>query len=82
MKKIAILSLSLLATGVGMSLPVMVRAADEPTAPSSQSPVQKDHEGMMGSDTQAMSKMMAQMTQMMEKCDRMMQMKMDDRKTK
>ncbi|MBR1208126.1 MULTISPECIES: hypothetical protein [unclassified Bradyrhizobium] len=81
MKKIAILSLSLLAAGVGMSLPGTVRAADEPTASSSQSPVAKDHESMMGGDMQAMSKMMAQMNQMMEKCDKMMQ-KMDDRKTK
>jgi len=36
----------------------------------------------MGGDMQAMSKMMAQMTQMMEKCDKMMQMKMDDPKAK
>lgn len=81
MKKIAILSLSLLVTGVGTFLPGMVRAADESTASSSQNPVAKDHEGMMGGDMQTMSKMMAQMNQMMDKCDKMMQ-KMDDRKTK
>ncbi len=35
MKKIAILSLTLLAAGVGMSLPSTVRAEDQPTAPPS-----------------------------------------------
>lgn len=69
MKKIAILSLALLALGVGMSLPVTVRAEDQPTAPNSAS---KNHDGMMGGDMQGMMKMMGQMTKMMEKCDHMM----------
>ncbi len=83
MKKIAILSLTLLATGVGMSLPGMVRAEDQPAAPPSQNSAPKDHDGMMmGGDMQEMMKMMGQMTKMMEKCDQMMQTKIDDQKEK
>ncbi len=37
---------------------------------------------MMGGDTQGMMKMMGQMTKMMEKCDQMMQTKIDDQKEK
>jgi hypothetical protein len=82
MKKIAILSLALLATGVGMSLPGLVRAEDQPTAPSSQNAAPKaDHDNMMG-DMQGMMKMMGNMTKMMEKCDQMMQTKIDDQKEK
>jgi hypothetical protein len=45
MKKIAILSLTLLAAGVGMSLPSTVRAEDQPTAPPSQNAAPKaDHD--------------------------------------
>lgn len=79
--KIAILSLTLLATAVGMSLPGMVRAQDQPAAPS-QNAAPKGHEGMMGGDMQGMMKMMNQMTKMMEKCDQMMQTKMDGQKEK
>ena len=82
MKKIAILSLALLATGVGMSLPGTVRAEDQPSAPPSQNSTPKDHDGMMGGDMQGMMKMMGQMTKMMEKCDQMMQTKIDDQKEK
>ncbi len=83
MQKIAILSLALLATGVGMSLPGMLRAEDQPAAPSSQNPAPKDHDRMMmGGDMQGMMKMMGQMTKMMEKCDQMMQTKIDDQKEK
>jgi hypothetical protein len=79
MKKIIILSLTLLATGVGMSLPGMVRAEDQPAAPSTQNTAPKaDHDGMMGGDMQGM-KMMGQMT---EKCDQMMQTKIDEHKEK
>jgi hypothetical protein len=82
MKKIAILSLTLLAAGVGMSLPGTLRAEDQPTAPPSQNAAPKaDHDGMMGGDMQGM-KMMGQMTKMMEKCDQMMQTKIDDQKMK
>jgi len=41
MQKIAILSLALLATGVGMSLPGMVRAEDRPAAPLPRAPLRK-----------------------------------------
>jgi len=83
MKKIAILTLALLATGVGMSLSGMVRAEDQPAAPPSQNSAPKDHDGMMmGGDMQGMMKMMGQMTKMMEKCDQMMQTKIDDQKVK
>jgi len=83
MQKIAILSLALLTTGVGMSLPGMVRAEDRPAAPSSQNPAPKDQDDMMmGGDTQGMMKMMGQMTKMMEKCDQMMQTRIDDQKEK
>lgn len=82
MKKIAILSLALLVTGFGMSLPGMVRAQDRPAAPSTQNAAPKDHEGMMGGDMQGMMKMMNQMTKMMEKCDQMMQTKIDGQKDK
>ena len=81
MKKIAILSLTLLATGVGMSLSGTVRAEDQPSAPSSQNSAPKDHDGMMGGDMQDM-KMMGQMSKMMEKCDQMMQTKIDGQKEK
>ena len=80
MQKIAILSLALLATGVGMSVPSMVRAEDQPAA---QNPAPKVHDGMMmDGDMQGMMKMMGQMTKMMEKCDQMMQTKIDDQKEK
>ena len=83
MKKIVILSLALLATGVGMSLPGLVRAEDQPAAPSSPSAAPKaDHDNMMGGDMQGMTKMMGQMNKMMEKCDQMMQTKIDDQKGK
>jgi len=82
MKKIAILSLTLFAAGVGMSLPGMVRAEDRPAATSSQNSAPKDHDSMMGDDMQGMMKMMGQMTKMMEKCDQMMQTKIDDQKEK
>ena len=83
MKKIAILSLAVLATGVGMSLPGTVRAEDQPSAPSSQNTTAKaDHDGMMGGDMQGMMKTMSQMTKMMEKCDQMMQTKIDNQKVK
>ena len=83
MKKIVILSLALLATGVGMSLPGLGRAEDQPAAPSSQNAAPKaDHDNMMGGDMQGMMKMMGQMNKMMEKCDQMMQTKIDDQKGK
>src|SRR6266516_3827077 len=51
--------------------------------PASQSPAPKDQDGMMmGGDTQGMMKMMGQMTKMMEKCDQMMQTRIDDQKEK
>ncbi len=82
MKKIAILSLTLLATGVGMSLPGVVRAEDQPAAPSSQSTAPKsDHDGMMDGDMKGM-KIEGQMSKMKENCDKMMPMKMDDNKGK
>ena len=82
MKKIVILSLALLATGVG-SLPGLVRAEDQPVAPSSQNAAPKaDHDNMMGGDMQGTMKMMGQMNKMMEKCDQMMQTKIDDQKEK
>jgi hypothetical protein len=80
MKKIIILSLTLLATGVGMSLPGMVRAEDQPAAPQNTAP-KADHDGMMGGDMQGM-KMMGQMSKMTEKCDQMMQTKIDQHKEK
>ena len=61
----------------------MVRAEDQPAAPPSQNPAPKDHDGMMmGGDMQGMMKMMGQMNKMMEKCDQMMQTKIDDQKDK
>jgi hypothetical protein len=83
MKKIAILSVALLATALGMSVPGMVRAEDQPSAPSSPSAAPKaDHDSMMGGDMQGMMKMMGNMTKMMERCDQMMQTKIDDQKGK
>jgi hypothetical protein len=55
MKKIVILSLALLVTGVGMSLSGVVRAEDQPAAPSSQSTAPKsDHDGMTDSNMKGM----------------------------
>lgn len=83
MKKIAILSLALLAASVGVSLPDTVRAEEPPAASSPQNTTPKtDHDNMMGGDMQGMMKMMGQMTKMMEKCDQMMQTKTDDQKEK
>jgi hypothetical protein len=81
MKKIVILSLTLLATGVGMSLPGMARAEDQPAAPSSQSTAPKsDHDGMTDGDMKGMK--MEGMSKMKENCDKMMPMKTDDSKGK
>ena len=82
MKKIATLILSLLAIGVGMSVSGMVRAEDQPAAPSSQNTAPKDHDDMMGGNMQGMMKAMGQMTKMMETCDHMMQTRIDDQKEK
>jgi hypothetical protein len=60
----------------------MVRAEDLPAAPSIQNTAPKaDHDGMMGGDMQGM-KMMGQMSKMTEKCDQMMQTKIDEHKEK
>lgn len=78
MKKIVILSLTLLAAGVGMSFSGVARAEDQPTAPSSQTPAPKsDHDGMMGGDMKGMK--MEGMGKMKENCDKMMQSKMNDK---
>jgi hypothetical protein len=61
MKKIAILSLTLLATGAGMSLPGLVRAEDQSAAPSSPTAAPKA-DNRMGGDMQGMMKMMGNMT--------------------
>jgi hypothetical protein len=83
MNKTAAVILTLLATSFGVSLASAVRAEDQPVPQSSQSPAPKSaHDNMMGGDMPGMMKMMGQMTQMMEKCDKMMQTTLDHQKEK
>jgi hypothetical protein len=78
MKKIAVLSLTLLAASVGMSLSGVARAEDPPAAPSSQTAAPKsDNDGMKDSDMKGMK--MEGMGKMKGNCDKMMQSKMDDK---
>jgi hypothetical protein len=84
MKNSAALILTLLAAGFSGSIASAVRAEDQPPVPQSSQPAapKTTHDNMMGSDMPGMMKMMGQMTQMMEKCDKMMQSTMDHQKEK
>jgi hypothetical protein len=82
MKKIAVLSLALLAASVGMSISGVVRAEDQPAAPSSQTAAPKSDsdgmkEGMKDGNMNGMK--MEGMGKMKGNCDKMMQSKMDDK---
>jgi hypothetical protein len=80
MNKTAAVILTLLATSFGVSLASAVRAEDQPVPQSSQPTSPKStHDNMMGGDMPGMMKMMGQMTQMMEKCDKMMQTTIDQK---
>ena len=83
MNKTAAVILTLLATSFGVSLASAVRADDQPAPQTSQlTAPQSTHDNMMGGDMPGMMKMMGQMTQMMEKCDKMMQTTIDHQKEK
>jgi hypothetical protein len=75
MKKYTTVSFVVLAVSVGLALTPAVRAQD--AAPPQKPPAAN---GMMGGDMQGMMKMMGQMHQMMENCNRMMQSKDDPQK--
>jgi hypothetical protein len=82
MKKIVVLSLTLLAASVGMSLSGVARAEDPPAAPSSQTAAPKSDNGGMKDDKMGGMKMDDKKMEGMGKmkdCDKMMQSKMDDK---
>ena len=63
--------------GIAFALSPALRAQETPQAPGAQAPGTQDHRGMMGSDMQGMMRMMGQMSEMMDQCNRMMQGKID-----